>query len=156
MADEIRVTFPPPDNPIRVIFPDTSPLVVKVPGDPLPPAVPEPAGESPIILTASQAIGGHRGISISSTGLAIYADKDSAPNCIGISTGAAEAGASLNIQTSGELTETGWAWIPGEPVFLGTGGTLTQEAPGSGSLVVIGTATGATSLLINVEQPIIL
>lgn len=148
MAEEIIVQFPAEAQPVEVIFPAQPEIVVQFSGAP-------PAQTSPVItLTAGADIGGHRGVSVGPDGLGMYADKGSAPDCIGVSAGAAVDGAALAVQTSGEMTESSWSWNPGEPVYLGDNGLLTQTPTTTGNLVVIGTATGEKRLLINIEQPI--
>lgn len=54
----------------------------------------------------------------------------------------------INIQRVGPITNAGWSWAPGKPVFLSptTAGELTQ-AP-SGSTQIIGIADSATRLLL--------
>lgn len=106
-------------------------------------------GDTTIVRTAGEPIGGHRAVRVDAVGLAWLADKDDAdPDAsIGVSTGAASIGAPVTIQMSAEISESGWSWAAGA-VWLGTGGQLTQSPPTTGALVRIGTATRATSLKI--------
>ena len=56
----------------------------------------------------------------------------------------------------GEITDAVWNWTRGSPVFLGVNGFLTQTAPTTGFLLVIGAPTSATNLLIQPSDPIFL
>jgi len=39
---------------------------------------------------------------------------------LGITVTAANAGASVLVQNEGELEFSGWSWLPGQPIYLGT------------------------------------
>lgn len=112
---------------------------------------PGPAGDNAITRTAAEPIGGHRGVFVGSDNRARIADP-ALPGAMltGVTVHAAQASGAAMIQTSGELTEGGWAWISG-PVWLGAGGVLTQAPPTSGRLWRVGQAVGPTTILINPE-----
>ncbi|MCE1273815.1 MAG: hypothetical protein LWW75_04725 [Chlorobiales bacterium] len=170
MSEEIKVIFTEPQ--VLVVFPgsalpdgtavppggNTGQMLVKRSNSDYATAwADQAAAAGPVMyLTAGEALGGHRAVSANSEGLAIYADKDSAPMVAGITTGAVDEGSVTTIQISSEMHSSAWSFTPGQLVYLSTDGLLTQVPPASGSLVVLGTATGPTSLLINIEQPIIL
>lgn len=120
-----------------------------------------PPGPSEYIAQhiAGASLGGHRAVVLDNTEHAIYADKDTpqhATKVLGITTGSAIADSSVPIQTYGEITEPSWAWTPGLPVYLGTNGLLTQAAPATGFLLVIGFAITATKIFIDIKIPIVL
>lgn len=76
-----------------------------------------------------------------------------------VTTTAAIAGDEVGILANGEMTEPGWTWTPGSPVYVGVGGTLTQVAPTRPSalwLRVAGVATSPTELLVQFGVPITL
>ena len=109
--------------------------------------------------TASVALGGHRIVTIDSTGQAIYADNTIAAHSnkiAGMTLGAAAAGDVVNVQILGEHTEVSWNWTVNQPVFLSTTGLLTQTVPTTAGsyILVIGTATAATKMFINIKPPI--
>jgi hypothetical protein len=52
------------------------------------------------------------------------------------------------------MTELSWTWTPGEPIFLGNNGMLTQTPPSSGFAIELGTAISATSIWIVVGQSV--
>jgi hypothetical protein len=72
----------------------------------------------------------------------------------GMTLGAATSGATVNVQRVGSVTHSGWAWTPGEPVFLGTSGLPTQTPPSDGFVQVIGHAEAADTLFLSIEPPI--
>lgn len=75
----------------------------------------------------------------------------------GVSLAGAAAGAGVNVQTAGLVTNTGWAFTPNQPVFVGLNGALTQSLPVSAVFSrVVGLAVGATRLLVNLQPPVIL
>lgn len=114
-------------------------------------------------LVAAAAISALRALRTNSVGRALYADAATladAGACIGISyTAAAASGASLQAVTQGLLTDSGWAWIPGAPVYLGLNGALTQTPPAAPACAfaqVLAVADSATSLIVNIHQPVTL
>lgn len=75
---------------------------------------------------------------------------------IAIATAGALGGADLSVQYSGPLAFSGWNFTTGEPVFVGPRGVLTQTPPSSGYLQVVGYPISATTLLIDIQEPITL
>lgn len=149
MPDEIIVIFPAKAQPVEVNF-ERQEIVVEFAGS-------APADISQVIsMIAATDIGGHRVITSNGDGRAIYADKDSVAVCVGITTGAAGEGTAATVQISGELSDPSFVWEPGELIFLGSSGIMTQSPPDSGALVVIGQATAANKVLINIQPPITL
>lgn len=109
-----------------------------------------PAGDTPILTgIAGMPLGGHRAIVFNTDGTFIYADQsipDHAERVLGITTGAAEAGAEVTIQTGGELTEPSWTWVLDQPIYLGTNGLLTQAVPTTGFIQQLAIPLSATSI----------
>ncbi len=115
-------------------------------------------GTNKLELIAADNLSGHRVICSNGVGLARYASNDApadAHAALGISTNAAVAGAPVTIQYAGKLVEPGWTWTPNMPVFCGVDGVLTQEAPTTGFVLIVGVATAATALVVGIKQPII-
>lgn len=69
----------------------------------------------------------------------------------GMTTSAALVGEAVNIVPIGMLENLTWTFSEG-PIFLGDG-QLTQTAPTSGFLQIIGTALSATKISVNIQQP---
>lgn len=71
----------------------------------------------------------------------------------GITTTAAAIGQLVAVQMNGPVTDAGWNWSPGR-VWLGPGGVPTQTPPPDGFDVLIGVATSATTIRLNIQDPI--
>lgn len=119
-----------------------------------------PAASSLVTVTASTAIGGHRAVHIQADGTATYADATNLAHtwtAVGVTTGAAAAGAPLDVQVFGPLDEPTWTWTPGGPVFLGLTGLLTQTPPAVPAAAfqrVLGVAVTPTRLWVEPQAPI--
>lgn len=122
-----------------------------------PQGAPGPAGGASVTRQAATTLSGHRAVRARADGAVEYADP-AAPSglstVLGITSGAAVSGASATIVTTGDLVEPTWSWTPGGLIYLGSAGALTQSAPVSGSLMVLGVATSATSMLVRIAAPI--
>lgn len=109
------------------------------------------------IMVTGEAIGGHRGV-YPSLGVCYYADSsitNQADKLIGVSTEAVDIGEFLNIQSAGELT--GFSGLTsGAAVYLQANGILSSVIPTSGFIQQVGVALTATTLLINIQSPIII
>jgi hypothetical protein len=82
-------------------------------------------------VPAAADLSGHR-VLIYSNGSVGYADNLTASHAylvIGISQSAAMSGAPVDIYNRAIVTESGWSWTAGQPVFCGANGLLTQVPP---------------------------
>lgn len=121
-------------------------------------APPELAEGDVITATTGQTISAQQVVAIVE-GLAQIADSSTLSQInevFGIATGGAVTDTEVTIQTYGPYVYNGWNWTPGLPVFLGLGGALTQTAPSSGFLQIIGSPIDATTLFIDLEPPVAL
>lgn len=120
-----------------------------------------PAGTStsPSYTTAA-ALSGHQVIALNLSGLATYASSDDlsmAFRVVGISTNAASSGGSITVQDKDVMTHGGWSWTPGQIIYLGLNGVLTNTVPVSATFIlVMGKALSATSILVGIQPPIAL
>lgn len=123
---------------------------------------PGPASNAIITKTAAETIGVYHAVRLTTSGTvevcdpAVEADIDT---LLGIATQSVSAAAPLVVQLAGEMTDGGWAWTPGAPIWLGTGGVLTTTIPSEGTvaaLVRMGVAVTATLIRIDIEEPIYL
>lgn len=108
-----------------------------------------------IAVTAAIDLGGHRVVTVDG----YYADAldiTTMYRVAGITTQAVPSAGDVAAYNSGVLTEVSWSWTVGQPVYLGTNGLMTQEAPTAGYLLVIGQPKNATSLIVEIQQPILL
>jgi hypothetical protein len=120
-----------------------------------------PAGGTTTSYPASTALSGHRMVTLDAAGEAIYASSGNithASRVLGMTTGAAGAGATAYIQLFGELVEPTWAWVLDTPVYLSADGSLTQTSPALPAVftLIVGFPITPTSIFINIQSPIIL
>ncbi|MFZ5959861.1 hypothetical protein ACOXVJ_20360 [Pseudomonas knackmussii] len=139
--------------------PDLVVLTAGEQGPPGPQGIPGPAGGSALQKVAAVALSGHR-LVFSTDGVAVdYADCGALANrnnTLGMTLGAADAGALVNVQRSGEVVFEGWAWSSG-PVFLGHAGQVTQSLPQDAAFsLVVGFAMNATTLFLDMGVAITL
>jgi hypothetical protein len=132
---------------------EPAPLVIEV-------GIPGPPGPDSSIVSrnASVALSGHRMVTLAADGRLLYADHmnvDHAGVVLGLTLNAAAENDPIDVKTYGEVTHAGWSWTPNESIFLGANGALTQVAPATGFSLVVGFALSATTMLINIEPPII-
>lgn len=87
--------------------------------------------------------------------LANQADESHAYAIAGITLTAATTGQSPSVQRSGMVVNPAWSWTPGEPIYLGSNGQLTQDGTAitSGFLLPLGWAAEATRLWLEIGQP---
>ncbi len=130
---------------------------VTVPGLQGPPGPSGAAGVQTLTLPASHDLSGHRAVVATAAGAA-YADPGDPSYqdaVIGITTGAALAGETVSIQAAGEMVEPSWSWTPGQPIFVGASGALTQSPPANGWVQIVALAVTATRILIIGRQAIL-
>lgn len=122
-----------------------------------PPGPAGPAGDLYWSYEAAQTLSGHRAVYLMSDNRVDYASpaqKAHVYRLLGITTGAALAGATATVQARGLLIEPSWNFTPDELVYLGANGTLTQSVPTSDYLVVLGMPPAPTQLAINIQPPL--
>ena len=110
---------------------------------------------------ASGAIGGHRLVRCTSAthvGYASNDDADHGDDTLGMTAEAAIDGAAIRVLKSGGLSLAGWAWTPGDPVYLGTNGLPTQTLPEAPAkfIQIIGYAEAADTVQLQLQPPIYL
>jgi hypothetical protein len=109
---------------------------------------------------AAFALGGNRVVAFRSDGLVEHASNTTAGHqhlSVGVTTGAVSLGAVADVLSLGEMTEGSWSWTPGQLVFLGVNGLLTQTVPTAPSFLrVVGVAVTSTTLFISPHPAITL
>jgi hypothetical protein len=75
---------------------------------------------------------------------------------IGITIVSGVSGEAVQIQQAGTLTNTAWTWVPNNPIYAMSDGTLTQTVPTSGLLSIVGYAATATKMFVKPEPVIAL
>lgn len=126
-----------------------------------PPGPRGPRGESgtgEVDFTAATVLSGHRAVlmtGVDEVGYASAGTPSHVGRVVGITTQAAEAGASVTVRTAGLMTESSWGWTPGAPVYVGVDGVLTQTSPSGGQWAqIIGVPSAPTQLWVDIQPPI--
>lgn len=161
------VAVPGQGTTVQVQTPTTAlaPVTEKVrtigvgsPGPQGPKGDPGADGDKTVVTkVAAQTLGGHR-IVRSVNGLVDYADatvEAHGDDVLGLTLGAVDAGAPVQVQTSGPVTEPSWNWTPGEALFLRENGLMTQTPLADPAFdLVVGFAETATTVFISLREPI--
>lgn len=103
------------------------------------------------------ALSGHRVVRGTPDGVAVCSPTDASHRgtALGITTGAASAGAAVTVRAEGPMTEGSWSWTPGAPVFCGPSGVLTQTFdPAWSWSQIVGIATSPTSIFVRIREPL--
>lgn len=114
-------------------------------------------GEDLVKLTAADPLSGHRVATVNDDHQAIYADNTNIAHLhaiLGVTIGAAEAGALVSVCTHGPITESSWNWTPRYPIYLGASGVLTQTPPAGAFVVIVGWAMSKTKMMVDPKMPI--
>jgi hypothetical protein len=91
------------------------------------------------------------------SGQYFYSDPSDAESVFaiaGLITTAATLGQIITPVRDREIQDSSWNWARGQPIFLGSDGTLTQVAPATGWLVVLATPLSANTIFIDIQEPI--
>jgi hypothetical protein len=110
-------------------------------------------GADTVGVTAAENLSGHRIVTVEG----YYASKDTANDkfkVLGMTTGAVSSASEATVQISGEITNSGWSFTVGTPVFLSTNGHITQTAPTDGFRLIVGKPKTATTLFLELSEPI--
>ena len=112
------------------------------------------------VLIAGENIPGHTIVVMDVSGAVMIADVTNpvhASTTIGITDSAAVTGAQVTVISTGELiTHSGWNFIPNYPVYIGTGGTVTQTDIGTIFSKVVGMAVSPTSVVVSIQPAVFL
>lgn len=139
-----------------VVVPDpTQPIAVVSGGQRGPAGAP---GGAEFSRKAAQALGGHRVVRALANDEVDYAtssDTAHADLIVGVTTGAANSGASVLVRSGGAMQDSSWSWSLGA-VFCGENGVLTQTPPGTGFIRQIGIADAPDRIIIDLRPPIML
>jgi hypothetical protein len=114
---------------------------------------PGPAGATTLACTAGEDVSGNRMVTYDALSAVVYASSASASAhaVLGMTLGAALAGAAVSVQTYGKVVEPSWSWTALAPVYLGTDGALSQTPPITGYCVRLGFALDAHTLMLAIE-----
>lgn len=144
-----------PTNPVPVTTSPHAVILVPQPGGQGPPGQP---GGSVARITAA-ALSGHRVVTPLNNGTVNYADATNAAHAarpMWLTTGAWNLGDLATLTTAGPVTEPSWNWTPGQPIYLGTAGALTQTpTPGAAFMLIVAEVIDATTIEFRPQVPII-
>lgn len=107
------------------------------------------------LYTAGQAISGHTAVFISHDGSIYPASPEYHLPILGITKGAVEIGASVEVQNSGVISMIGWNFSLNSPVFVLSNGSLsTTQDPLAKYCSIVGISTSPTSLVVGIQPQI--
>lgn len=104
-----------------------------------------------ITLVAGATLSANKAVTTNASGQAIYADKDTSGDFLGLTMTSATSGTNVEVQKSGEFTNNTWAWDNTKLIWLSTSGELTQTPPTTGYSLIIGKPITATKINITKE-----
>lgn len=114
-------------------------------------------------VIAGADLSGQRLVSPQADGTVVYASNALLANLgkpLWLTVGAISNGATGIVLYEGLFTEPSWTWTPGERIFLGTNGLLTQTVPTASSgatyLLQVASAISAVEIFYDVTSPIAL
>lgn len=92
-----------------------------------------------IALVASGDLSGHRVVTTRDDGTIEYADNATTgrERPLFLTMRAIESGMADAVLIAGEMAEPSWSWIPGEALYLGSNGAMTQIPPSSAGLTLV-------------------
>jgi len=106
--------------------------------------------------SAAQPISGGRVVTVISN-TADYFDPEGEYEPAGIAKNAAAQGDTLTVALNGPVVIAGWGLTPGSTYYAGPNGTLISDATQAvGRVQIIGVAEDANTLIVNIQQGIIL
>ncbi len=108
--------------------------------------------------TAGETLSAVKAVYISAANTVSLGQKTTKPEAcvIGITKCSANTGETIEVQLSGEMTDSSFNYNAGDVLYLDLNGNLTTTPPTTGSLTVVGKALGNCKILIRIEEPIIL
>ncbi len=113
-------------------------------------------GNSTFAAIAGETLSGHMVVTMSAAKQVVKANTDIIMAIAGITANAALQGSPVTIYRPGLITEPSWSWIPGQPVYMGTNGVLTQTPPHIGVCLIMGYAIAPDAMIYEDTHPIIL
>jgi hypothetical protein len=144
-----------PVNPVPVSTSPHAVILVPVPGGPGPAG--QPGGTVQRVTAA--ALSGHRVVTPLNDGSVNYADATNPAHLsrpVWLTTSAWGSGVTATLISDGPITEPTWNWTPGQPIYLGANGVLTQtEAPGAVFVLIVAEVIDATTISFRPQVPIV-
>ena len=145
---EISVNESTTSTPISLEFMSTLPVTVEmmtsgIKGDP---------GGQDVIYPAATILAAHKAVSVNSSGKIVYTDISDLFLCqtfIGVTLSAGDAGASLQLRTFGEITDSSLTFDTNKNIFVTSNGTLTSTKPTATRYLCIGVSYNINSFYLS-------
>ena len=109
-------------------------------------------------LIAEQPIIAYKIVTTNDAGQGIYADASTRAHVdqvIGLAAAAAAAGSAFEVIESGFVTNSGWSWVAGEPLFLGNTGDIVRNPTAGVFTLQIGYAKSATEIYLRIGRGVL-
>lgn len=106
---------------------------------------------------AGAVVGGQRIVTTDGAGKVVYADKDTPADAfrvLGMTIFSAIADDDVQVLTFGDHTDPSFTWTPGDPIYLGNTGLMTQTVPTTGFVMQVGFAVTSTKMFLQLKEPI--
>lgn len=119
---------------------------------------PTPAPAERISLIAEQPIIAYKVVTTNDAGQGIYADASTRAHVdqvIGLAAAAAAAGSAFEVIESGFVTNSGWSWTAGEPLFLGNTGDIVRNPTAGVFTLQIGYARSSTEIYLRIGRGVL-
>lgn len=119
---------------------------------------PTPAPAERISLIAEQPIIAYKVVTTNDAGQGIYADASTRAHVdqvIGLAATAAAAGSAFEVIESGFVTNSGWSWTAGEPLFLGNNGDIVRSPTAGVFTLQVGYANTAQTIYLRIGRGVL-
>lgn len=119
---------------------------------------PTPAPAERITLIAAQPIIAYKVVTTDDNGQGIYADASTRAHVdqvIGLAATAAGAGSAFEVIESGFVTNSGWSWTAGEPLFLGNSGDIVRNPTAGVFTLQVGYAKSSTEIYLRIGRGVL-
>ena len=120
-------------------------------------------GDFLVTQTGNMAVSAFSAVALVSVGATAYVIPASSTDTVhsgayvGLAMSDTAMNQSVNVQVSGQISNSTWTWTPGQYVYLGADGALTQTAPqyaaGAGYLQIVGKALSTITVQLAAQPP---
>lgn len=144
---------------ITIIERSPTVLAIAKQGQPGQPGPVGPSGDNLIYVAAGATVNGHRIVGYNAAGDLVKASNEDLQfieTVVGLSLTSGLINDLITIAVGGEVTHSGWNWLPSQPIFLDNAGGLTQFPPVAPALFSLQVAfpTSPTSLWVQISNAI--
>lgn len=115
-------------------------------------AIPQPEN-----YRAATALNAYKLVTTDSAGGLIYADAATPSHfnrIVGLTVGAAASGADCTVESSGQVSNSGWSWPVGALLYVGLDGAISTDATIGNFCQQIGYASSSTTVVLTISRGI--